>query len=757
MPARAPPNSASLDYNATGFHRAMTGRTPSLDAFLGELALAWQRLVLYQPGHPSRAAAIASPHHLLTVLAAPVGEVVVGVTKDALVGTEERVDGAAGRKLAAAFYQAAVGVVRFREGVSAHELETLLQHLPRHAGWPMPRPLWEELAAAGVTHVVVEPLDLSRVRATDTLDEQTADEDDGGQALWDQILRKLMADEVFASSTRAAAPRSGSLAEVLRILRELAARHGATAAVGNGGARSDALTNLGAIVASVLTGHLAEHRTGRARRSTLQHLADLLTTIPEGLRERLLDAALGQLVQQEDARPDLDAFAGSVSAAQMVSSLRRLRGQQLAFSATAQALVEQLVPAAGPALVAEEGGAELAPDQLAAELHRLFADQDVDRAGPGLGDRLVLELPRAVPPRAPTPELEDRLESLVEEKQLASVAGALLELLQNPVLGPAELAGVARRIESVFRALLLAGRVRAAVNIVERLRAIHVSGTAATAVQEATSACLESLHQKAAIGTLIDALLGVPDDALPILQRLLGLLGPQVVQRLLLAMGEEEDLGRRRHTFDLLKKLGATAVPHAVSLLGDPRWFVVRNMLSLLRQAGHPVPLASLVPSLGHADARVRAEAVRCLGIATPPPPAAVISQLVADSDERVAESAVTMVGTAKLAAGKEPLLALLRPADPLGRHRNLRVRALAALSELGDPKVLDELKTFFRLWLPVVSADERKAAYASLARYPARDRQALLEQGLKSRDADVRAVCQQIVAAAQAQARKTP
>ena len=118
----------------------MTPAAPSFEALVGELALGWQRLVLYQPGHPSRAAALAAPLRMVTLLVAPTGELVMGVGRDFLVGAEERVDGPAARKLAAALYQAAVGVVRFKEGIGAADLEALLQNLPRHPGWPMPHP-----------------------------------------------------------------------------------------------------------------------------------------------------------------------------------------------------------------------------------------------------------------------------------------------------------------------------------------------------------------------------------------------------------------------------------------------------------------------------------------------------------------------------------------------------------------------------------------------------------------------------------------
>ncbi|HXT19491.1 MAG TPA: HEAT repeat domain-containing protein, partial [Thermoanaerobaculia bacterium] len=680
----------------------MTIALPSLDAFVAELVLAWQRIVLYNPGHPARSEASGKPYRQLTALLAPAGEISVAVARDALVTADERLQSVPARKLAAALYQAGVGIVRLRDGIEQRELESFLHHLPRREGGRPPRPLWEEMADAGVVHLHLEPIDFSAVRATATLDDEGQETEEEGEPLWDQILRKLLADERFVAGPAAhVSAQRASMAEVLRLMSGVLQRRGIAlqpgsgssgGSDGEGGKGVDPAAALGSLLASVVTGHLAGQRQRAPRRATVHQLAELLGAIPEELRERLLDAALGQLVADDETAPDLEAFAASVSAAQMVSSLRRLREQQVSFSAPARALVQELVTSAGPAVqpVALPGD----PNAVAKQLQDLFAAEDVDRVGPAEIDRLILELPGigAAPPRSA--ELDDRLDGLIEEKQLATVAGVLLELMQSPALGEAELAGVGQRIEAVFRGLLIAGRVRAAVNVVERLQAISGAQSTSAVVRQATMACLDSLRQRAATVALLDAVRNAVEDARPLLQRLVALLGAPAVVQLLLALGEEEDLARRRQTFALLLGLGAEMVPSATVLLGDERWFVVRNMLSLLRQSGARIPLAKLQPCLEHDDPRVRAEAVRCLALPGMAPPPPVLAKLIADPDERVADAAVAVVGSAKLAAGSEPLLALLRPADPLGRNRALRLKALHALGELGDPRALGELKS---------------------------------------------------------------
>ena len=58
-----------------------------------ELGLAWQRLSLYQEGHPARREVMTRAHALLTALTAARGNLAIGVTRDGFVGRDEKVDG----------------------------------------------------------------------------------------------------------------------------------------------------------------------------------------------------------------------------------------------------------------------------------------------------------------------------------------------------------------------------------------------------------------------------------------------------------------------------------------------------------------------------------------------------------------------------------------------------------------------------------------------------------------------------------------
>ena len=67
-------------------------------------------------------------------------------------------------------------------------------------------------------------------------------------------------------------------------------------------------------------------------------------------------------------------------------------------------------------------------------------------------------------------------------------------------------------------------------------------------------------------------------------QTLILALGASASHGLLEALAAEQDRGRRLRLIELAASLGAAIVPETRRLLADPRWYVVRNMVLLLRR-----------------------------------------------------------------------------------------------------------------------------------------------------------------------------
>ena len=144
-----------------------------------------------------------------------------------------------------------------------------------------------------------------------------------------------------------------------------------------------------------------------------------------------------------------------------------------------------------------------------------------------------------------------------------------------------------------------------------------------------------------------------------------------------------------------------------------------------------------------HSDLRVRMEAIKSLFALDETVSTSLLDDLVKDPDAKVAEAAVALVGSYGIKEGVVPLLRILDGNDLFGARRSIRLKALRALGELSDARVLPHIERFFTSSrLPWPSRQERHVAWESLANYPPGVRNSLVRRGLQSSDARVRAIC---------------
>ena len=722
----------------------------SLTSFITELALAWQRLAMYQPGHPERKQALDRAHAVLAGLVAPTGSLALGVGQRALIGPDEKLTSPPAARLAAALYMLEVAVLRFEEGVGCDELENLLNLLPRGEAHSEGRDFGLELQQRGVRHIRVEAVDFSDLVATDSLeDEGLAPEE--GSSLWDRILQRLLSDQRFIVDPESCAEGGGSqFGRVQAVVGQVLENYGISGdEVGSlepGSSALEVVETLSGMVGEAAGEEMIEAGDEGGRRSAARHVTELLGAMPEGMQHGILDGAVRELVTRDEAAPGLSSLGSAVSAAQMVGSLRRLRSDKVGFSPRVVSAVESLV-AEGVKEI-DRPNRQRDPDELAQELRMVFTDEDVDRApmSGDLDDRIFLELRRHVPVHAMFTDLSPYLDSITDQRLDVDLSMTLIDLLQRPFLDEKQIGWVIERQQEVFKVMLAGGRFVAATRIVEYLRDQASAKEQIKPVREAAERCLDGLREPQTLSGIVDALGEVKSSDIGLVHNLIDLLGPTAIHQLLCVLGEEGELSRRRHIFDLLASLGSAVVPASIGLLEDQRWYMIRNILSLLRRVGEGLNLEVLQKALENEDSRVRIEAVKCMsevGVEITP---ALVERVLADKDPKVAEMAIGVFGTARISAAVQPLVDLLNRPDRLGRQRRLRVRALQALGEIGDAKTLTRIAPFFRSWFAPVSVEERHAAYQSLRLYAEADRRAWLKKGRWSLDPEIREICRTLI-----------
>lgn len=156
-------------------------------------------------------------------------------------------------------------------------------------------------------------------------------------------------------------------------------------------------------------------------------------------------------------------------------------------------------------------------------------------------------------------------------------------------------------------------------------------------------------------------------------------------------VSEGSRLGRRR-LVDVLVSIGEPAVPWAVKMLEDQRWFVVRNMVTVLGGIGTPDAQRALARLAEDGDARIRREVARALGRMSGPGAQEQVLRLLGDPEPAVRLLAIAAATSYPSEHTLEALVSLFRRTGTGATDWNLKGAVLRSLGRLGLPGGVDLL-----------------------------------------------------------------
>lgn len=722
--------------------------------FVRMLALAWKNLAAYPRGHPALGESLEMATARLADLRGAAGEVTIGIAADGLVFGQEKFEFVHAQKLALALYMRGVAMVRFTSATDSRDLETLLRVLGVGSAGDSRKAIWEELMEAGVTHIELLPVDFSSVQVTDNLTSTTSPEKPPA-SLWDEILRALMAGRKLSSEAQSVV--SGDI----RSLDELSAmiiRYVASAGQSQEYELDPRLTfGIGLMVpvpesdessaevtsrvSDAIGGYVGKSK-GLKKQLAIQQVAQLLKALPENLRAAIIQAVLKSLATEEASASLLRDFTSSLARDEILEALRNL-AKVSRLSSHATKMLQTLLSIGTPSSEAAQS-----PEALS-ELATLFGDDDVDQFNPPdhreLLDQASVDIPtmsgRAAGRLA---ELGDRVASVAADATNRQLEATLIDLLSR--YGPSRpIEAILRRLETLFRSQLSGEQFEDAIESIEQLQNIALT-TESAELRKGLHEWHERLASPETIEALNEAILTAVPEKMMVLRRLTDVMGPAAMRGLLMALAGEENRSRRRRFFSFAISFGSIIVPEATQFLTDSRWFVVRNMLALLRAVNDKSSLPWIRPCAHHPDLRVRLEAIKALFALDNDVPQSLLEDAINDPDPKVAETTIGLVGSYGIKEAVGPLLTILIGRNLFGKRHALRVRAIKALGEIGLSDALPGLQQFFSdSVLPWPPAEERRAAYESLAGYPPEARQGLVQKGLRSRDPEVRRICRRL------------
>ncbi len=671
-----------------------------LGFFLRDLAIAWRARATYPPGHPSALAGLARATESLEALLAETGTLELAASRNGLLQGEDRIETPTAARLSELLRRRGAAALVLEPGAGGMEFERFLDALVvdprkrRTAG-----SFAAELAAAGLARIRVRDLDFSDIALVEG-DGETAASEAG--SLWDRLVRRVLEAGGLDGARLAAWLATGrSAADLLRFLLE-------------GEGPADLEPWRPATIANALRAAVADY----AELPDAKHAAGIARLYP-----LLGDEARIQLVRE------------------LVAAFRPVAEAERALAPLLTALPEEGAARlkralAGAAAAEAEAAQSIGIDRdRFANLRRAFATTDVDAVLDERPPERVLEVLLELPGGDARPPLSDAAAAIARELEPAALdranALAILELAERSEVVPEQLAALLTRLESGYLGLLRSARLRQALDLAERVQRRSVGVAPGAAEFRDCADRLAGTEPISSIGLILSDL---SEESLALVRALVERLGPTAVRNLVGLLAEAEDRAQRHRLLTLLASLGSLVVLDATARLGDPRWYVVRNMLLLLRRVGDPGSVSAVRRCAEHPDLRVRIEAIRNLFAFDQELPRELLRKALAHSDPRLAEAAIELAGEHAIAESAEPLADLLVPWDPFGSRRSVRLKAIRALGTIGDPRTLERLERYSRRFaIPPAAREERIALYRSLSGYPIEARRPWVERGLRS------------------------
>lgn len=173
--------------------------------------------------------------------------------------------------------------------------------------------------------------------------------------------------------------------------------------------------------------------------------------------------------------------------------------------------------------------------------------------------------------------------------------------------------------------------------------------------------------------------------------RLLDALGRNGMTALIDLLAQEEDRSRRRLLVGLLSEIAKDDPAPIVARLSDDRWYVVRNLLTVLRDASTAEATAAISHAMDHPDGRVRIEALRAMG-ASDAGAMGRLRKAIADPEEKVRQAAIGMLGSNRTDDAEAILVELLGDRSAASADKQRAVTALGGRTSRSSYEHLKKL-----------------------------------------------------------------
>ena len=275
---------------------------------------------------------------------------------------------------------------------------------------------------------------------------------------------------------------------------------------------------------------------------------------------------------------------------------------------------------------------------------------------------------------------------------------------------------VAREVIDAAEELKRQGAFETLPPAIEVLLDVQAEEQRPAAQREFIRYALEQISGGAMTAYLLESIEERSAENEAMLDRLCAVIGHSLAYPLIQRLCVAESLHARKAIAIALTRSGVAALPALIPMLKDERWYVVRNMVTILGEIGSVEAVSALQLVVRHPEPKVRKEIIKALLKINSQGAAQTIISLLDDEDEEVVWQAIYSLGTIRSRAAVRPLLEILTVPDAFLKELALKKNALAAIGRIGDRQATATLLDIIgrRGWLAPGRWQELKIATAA-------------------------------------------
>ncbi|GFO69349.1 PBS lyase [Geomonas limicola] len=696
----------------------------TLATLIHELNISRRNIRAYPPGHQVIVSGLGKVLTTYGTLTMPAGEIVLGVSGDALLWQEDPLDKSnrVFRDFARALHERSIAALTLRPGLTGDELERFIgilatsrEEIYQQGGIES---VWDKtgIAALGI-RVVRYDIFTSTAPGLPDQPQGTAQ-----PTLWEQFARGAVRGLFDQGAAGVEALDPQLLAQDMN--REF---------LQGVNFEAQAREFAGYLVRRDIFGTSRGFAEDSAANPAFRALATFVSSLTPALRRQFLNASFD--LNRQGASAAASALLRELPRDVVLEVLEEVNANQTSVPPFILGMLQQLAGLGQPGALTGSQDSEQALQEKMRILLREHAMEEYipESYQEKLGRMLELEQI----PLLGSAGLDGLLETMEVASLESRTGDILLLLLHDDAAGDADHEALAQNLKEICGFFQQTGAYEELLKVLRQLKTHGAQGPGLLA---------EIFGERDFVEELLEGLGVWGKEKFEVVTHLVQEIGPACIPPLLDRLAVEQGMSLRRFLMDRLVEFGPVAAPALAARLGDGPWYYLRNLIGVVRQSQLTECVERLRPLARHRDGRVAQEALRTLLQFRDPDTETRVMNGLESPDRGTQLFCLGLAGKSAAPAMLGKLHRLLAAPGFGARDCELKSAVLPALAEIGTTdalRVLEELFAARSLLHPIQLNKLKMEALATLARYPAAPCRALLKRLAQGRGSVARQAAQ--------------